>query len=99
MLRRSGTAWCALGSFGGGFLGGDEVDVSVEVGQNAMLGLTTQAGPLGVRVEPNLVSEGFFEWLQDGDGDWQQEILGQFTGTCCCFHFFDETLDARVERP
>ena len=47
MLRRSGTAWCALGSFGGGFLGGDEVDVSVEVGQNAVLGLTTQAGPWG----------------------------------------------------
>lgn len=54
---------------------------------------------MGVRVEPNLVSEGFFEWLQDGDGDLQQEILGEFTGTCCCFHFFDETLDATVERP
>ena len=41
-VRRSGTAWCALGSFGGGFLGGDEVDVSVEVGQDSMLGLSTQ---------------------------------------------------------
>ena len=44
-------------------------------------------------------NQGFFEWLQDGDGDLQQEILGEFTGTCCCFHFFDETLDAMVERP
>lgn len=41
--RRSGAAWCALGSFGGGFLGGDEVDLKIEVAEGATLAMTTQA--------------------------------------------------------
>lgn len=40
--RRSGTAWCALGSFGGGFLGGDEVDVDVDMEKDTVLTMTTQ---------------------------------------------------------
>ena len=40
--RRSGSAWCAIGSFGGGLLGGDEVDMAVEVDPNATLTLVTQ---------------------------------------------------------
>ena len=41
-IRRSGTAWCALGSFGGGFLGGDEVDVDVHMEKDTVLTMTTQ---------------------------------------------------------
>lgn len=41
--ERSGTAWCALGSFGGGFLGGDEVDVDVHMEKDTVLTMTTQA--------------------------------------------------------
>ena len=40
--RRSGSAWCAIGSFGGGLLGGDEVDMAVEVDPYATLTLVTQ---------------------------------------------------------
>ena len=35
-------AWCAIGSFGGGLLAGDEVDVAVEVQPHAALTLVTQ---------------------------------------------------------
>ena len=48
ILRRSGSAWCAIGSFGGGLLGGDEVDMAVEVEAHASLALVTQE-PSGVR--------------------------------------------------
>ena len=35
-------AWCAIGSFGGGLLAGDEVDMAVEVQPHAALTLVTQ---------------------------------------------------------
>ncbi|CAE8639709.1 unnamed protein product [Polarella glacialis] len=41
--ERAGGAWCALGSFGGGLLGGDEVDLKISVGAGASLALVTQA--------------------------------------------------------
>eukprot|EP00930_Biecheleria_cincta_P027260 TRINITY_DN19144_c0_g1_i2.p1 TRINITY_DN19144_c0_g1~~TRINITY_DN19144_c0_g1_i2.p1 ORF type:complete len:623 (-),score=89.83 TRINITY_DN19144_c0_g1_i2:55-1923(-) len=42
-IDRSGAAWCALGSFGGGLLGGDAVDLTLSVGCGASLALVTQA--------------------------------------------------------
>lgn len=39
----AGAAWCALGSLGGGLLGGDKIDVDVAVGEAASLCLFTQS--------------------------------------------------------
>ncbi|CAE7563663.1 ndc80 [Symbiodinium sp. CCMP2456] len=52
--RRSGSAWCAIGSFGGGLLGGDEVDMAVEVDSNATLTLVTQASTKIYRTNQDL---------------------------------------------
>jgi len=40
---KAGAAWCALGSFGGGLLGGDHGELDILVKKNATLNLCTQA--------------------------------------------------------
>ncbi|KAJ1638794.1 UreD urease accessory protein-domain-containing protein [Pavlovales sp. CCMP2436] len=43
LAQAVGAAWCALGSHGGGLLGGDVVEVDVHVGAGATLALSTQS--------------------------------------------------------
>eukprot|EP01065_Artemidia_motanka_P027046 TRINITY_DN32281_c0_g1_i1.p1 TRINITY_DN32281_c0_g1~~TRINITY_DN32281_c0_g1_i1.p1 ORF type:complete len:579 (+),score=121.24 TRINITY_DN32281_c0_g1_i1:71-1738(+) len=40
---RAGAAWCCVSGYGGGFVGGDEVDMSTSVGRDATLLITSQA--------------------------------------------------------
>eukprot|EP00439_Symbiodinium_sp_Y106_P066506 s965_g10.t2 len=53
-VERSGSAWGAIGSFGGGLLGGDEVDMAVEVDPYATLTLVTQASTKIYRTNQDL---------------------------------------------
>ena len=48
-----GAAACALGSYGGGLLGGDDVAVDVTVSRGATLALTTQASTKIYRTKPD----------------------------------------------
>jgi urease accessory protein UreH/urease accessory protein UreF len=43
LAERSGSAWCALGNYGGGLLGGDRIDLHVDVERDGTLFLLSQS--------------------------------------------------------